>query len=210
MIKITHPEGTITREQKDWLAEHLTHVLLTVEGGVDVREGREIAFVLFQSVPEGDWYVGGRADDTYAAPGGRFVIDVTLPEASTNQTAKTQVHQDINSLFSEALGWPSEKDGLNAWVLINEVPEGHWGAQGVTYTLGRMAKQTGVQQDPGRIDYIKSYFTAKGKAYQVAGYPTDVSGLFRKLDYYNAVPRREEKRTGGPSDLVERVSVNPR
>lgn len=194
MIRIFHPEGAITREKKDRLAEQLTQLLLMIEGGIDKREGREIAFVVFQGVPTGDWYVGGRSDDTYAAPGGRFVIEVTVPEAATSQVAKTQIHQDVNRLFREALDWRSETDGLNAWVIVHEVPEGHWGAQGLTFTLGRTAKYTGVQQEPARIEYIKSYFTAKGKAYQAAGYPADVSGLYRKLDYYGAVPPLE----GGP------------
>jgi len=158
----------------------------------DKREAYEIAFVLFHAIPKGDWYIGGHADNTCAATGSRLVVEVSLPEATTNQTAKRQTHQRINDLLGKALGWPPECGGLNVWVIITKVSEGHWGAQGVTFTLERMAQHTGVEPDPTRIGYVKSYFKVKAKAFESACYPPDTAGLFRKLGHYDNISNSEQ------------------
>jgi hypothetical protein len=59
-----------------------------VEADVDKREGREIAFVMFQVMPREDCYLGG-ADNTYTTRGGRFVIEVYVARGVPGERAST-------------------------------------------------------------------------------------------------------------------------
>jgi phenylpyruvate tautomerase PptA (4-oxalocrotonate tautomerase family) len=195
LIRIQHRTDLFSREQKQQLAERLTQLLLDVEGGHDTPAGRTLAYVVFVDVPGDQWFVGGRSDTTYQIGNERILVDVTVPEASTSQSHKTRIHRAINAALAEVLGWLPDTPQMNAWVIVHEVAEGHWGANGSTFGLAQIAVFAGaatdtdtdtgtgtganVPADLERNTFVKSYFKAKASAYQSAGYPVDVSGLYR-------------------------------
>src|SRR5882762_2738434 len=74
MITVEYPQGTLSQEQKDALAEEMTHVLLEIEGGADTPDGRSIAWVRFREIAETDWYIGGTTDGKYVSAAGKFLI----------------------------------------------------------------------------------------------------------------------------------------
>ncbi len=179
LFHVEYPSGSLLPAQKAALAEKLTHVLLLIEGGADTRGGRELSYVMFREVPADDWYVGGSSGPEFVAAGGKFIVNLTVPEAATSQTFKEDIHAKVNAVFAEVLGWKDPQDGFSAWVMIREMPEGSWGARGQTYTLERIARHAAVPPDPARRQFVKAYFEAKGVMYGRAGFPAHTSGLYK-------------------------------
>jgi phenylpyruvate tautomerase PptA (4-oxalocrotonate tautomerase family) len=181
LIRIHHPANRFDAEQKQRLAERLTQLLLQIEGGHDTPAGRTLAYVVFVDVAKDQWFVGGRSDSTFQVGDERILVEVTVPEASTSQHYKSRIHAEINAALADVLAWLPERAQMNAWVIVNEVAEGHWGANGATYGLAQIVAYAGAGMpvDIERGNFVKTYFKAKAGAYQAAGYPVDVSGLYR-------------------------------
>ena len=170
LVRVTLVEGSLDEEQRAQLADELTSVLLMIEGGVDNPEGRAIAYVLFDEVQAKGWYVGGKLDDTYVYPGGRFIFHVTVPQGSCDQDRKNAVHKAVNDSLFKVIGESSEhRAGSSAWVIINEVPEGHWGAMGRMVGIRRISQI--AQMSPDRADYFEPLLAAQKRVHEAHGYP---------------------------------------
>ncbi len=162
--------GSLTDAQRSSLAEEMTAVLLMIEGGVDNPAGRAIAYVIFEEVDPRDWFVGGKLDDSYVYAGGRFIFTITVPQGSCNQERKTAVHEAVNQALVRVLGVGEEKAaGGSAWVIINEVPEGHWGAGARTVGIRRISKI--AQMSPDRAEYFEPLLAATKRMHDAHGYP---------------------------------------
>jgi len=178
MVQLTHVKGALTDEQKDQLSERMTRVLLMIEGDADTPGGRSIAWVLFNEVEPRTWAIGGRFDATYVGQAGKFLITVTVPEGSMNQTNKSAVHKAVNDAVLDITGIPDQDGaGRSVWVIINEVTEGHWGGGGRTISVGQIAKIAGVPLDGDLFAFVKNYFNAKKRVFAGADYPADTAGL---------------------------------
>jgi phenylpyruvate tautomerase PptA (4-oxalocrotonate tautomerase family) len=170
LVRVHLPRNSLSAEQRTKLAEEMTSVLLLIEGGVDNPQGRAIAYVIFNEIDPNDWLVGGRLDDTYVYPGGRFIFDVTIPQGSCDQQRKNAVHEAINNALLRVLGMPKEPgSGANAWVLINEVREGHWGAGGRMVRIRRISQL--AQMAPDRAEYFEPLLAATKRMHESHGYP---------------------------------------
>ena len=129
-------------------------------------------------VESDSWWVGGHLDGTFVAKAGKFLIYVTIPEGYMNAVHKSEVHSWINAAILEVMGLQEEPgSGANILVIINEVPEGNWGAGGKTIGLGSIADAVGLPKDGDRFQWIEQYFAAKQRALHSAGYPDDTGGL---------------------------------
>jgi phenylpyruvate tautomerase PptA (4-oxalocrotonate tautomerase family) len=80
IMQVHYPEGAPDEDHKAALAQRLTEVLIAMEGGANTAGGRGFASVLFAPVARGDWWVGGRVDDSFVAAPGRFPVHVAVPE----------------------------------------------------------------------------------------------------------------------------------
>jgi len=170
LVRVTLSKGCLSTEQRSQLAEEMTGVLLLVEGGTDNPAGRAIAYVLFNEVDPADWYIGGRLDETYVHPGGRFIFDVTVPQGSCNQERKNQVHAAVNDSLCKILGLaPDKRTAASAWVIIHEVREGHWGAAGRMVGIRNIAQF--AQMAPDRADYFEPLLAAQKKLHEAHGFP---------------------------------------
>lgn len=170
LVQVNLPKNSLSSEQRAQLAEEMTSVLLLIEGGVDNPEGRAIAYVIFNEIDPDDWFVGGRLDDTYVYPGGRFIFDVTVPQGSCNQERKNAVHAAINDALLRVLSIPKESGaGASAWVLINEVREGHWGTGGRMIGIRRIAKL--ARMDADRANYFEPLLAATKRMHKSHEYP---------------------------------------
>jgi hypothetical protein len=67
--------------------------------------------------------------------------------------------------------------GASILVIIDEVPEGYWGARGRTISLSSIADSVGLPKDGERYAWVQAYFDAKRRAYAAAGYPANIGGL---------------------------------
>lgn len=178
IMQVHYVEDTLGPEQKRSLAESLTEVLLDMEGGARTHGGRAFASVMFHPLRADDWYVGGFTDDTLVVRPGRFLVHVTIPEGYMNAAHKSQVHADVTTAILAATGTSGDENaGANIQVVIDEVPEGNWGAQGRTISLASIADSVGLPKGGERYRWVEAYFAAKARLRASAGFPADTGGL---------------------------------
>jgi phenylpyruvate tautomerase PptA (4-oxalocrotonate tautomerase family) len=181
IIRVYGPEDALDAATKAKLAQHLTDAMIAMEGGTNTWGGRAFAWVLFTSLKPDDWWVGGRRDDHFVYPPGRFLVHVTIPEGYMNAQHKRQVHASVNAAVMAAMGRADEPDpGRSILVVIDEVTEGNWGAAGQTISLNAIAGTVGLSTDGERFAWVRSYFAAKRRQFEAAGYPPDVGGLMEQ------------------------------
>lgn len=174
LLRITYHRGSLTDAQKVQLAEELTPVLIAGEVGQDNPAGRALAYVLFHEMdPRSEWFVGGKPD-LNAPNGSRFLLEIWYVEGASTQAEKSEVHAKMNAILAKTIGVDgSFPNRLTDWVIINEVPEGAWGASGVT--VGVRAANEALGGLPERAEYFERYLTAKQLVSDKHGYPTDRS-----------------------------------
>ena len=177
VLQVYFPAGSLTDGSKAALAHRLTDVLLTMEGGAKTDGGRAFATVLFTEVPTSDWWVGGSTDSTYVAPPGKFLVRVSVPEGYMNNSHKSDVHSAVNAAICDVVGDRSPNQGANVLVVIDEVPEGNWGARGQTISLAMIADSVGLSKSGERFKWVRAYFDAKARGRAAANYPPDTGGL---------------------------------
>ncbi len=182
IMQVYYPETALDDVRKADLAQRLTDALIAMEGGADTHGGRAFAWVLFTPVKSGDWFVGGRQDDHFVSPPGRFLVHVTIPEGYMNARHKSEVHAWVNAAIMAAIGRGDAPDaGRSVLVIIDEVTEGNWGAAGRTISLNSIAGSVGLARDGDRFAWVQAYFGAKRRQFAAAGYPTDVGGLLENV-----------------------------
>ncbi len=187
VIRVTYPRGALDGDQKAALAARLTDVLINMEGGAGTRGGRGFATVLITEEPADSWWVGGHLDATFVAKAGRFLVDVSIPEGYMNAEHKSAVHASVNAAIVDVTGHKADPTaGGSILVIIHEVPEGNWGCNGKTISLGDIAETVGLPKDGHRFAWVKKYFAAKARALAAAGYPPDMGGVIRDVQ---ATPR---------------------
>lgn len=181
LAHVTFVRDSLSAEQKRELAERMTAVLLEIEGGADTPGGRSIAWVLLNELGNDTWAVGGRFDDTYVSPAGKFLVDVEVPEGSMNQERKSRVHKAVNDAILELTGTQHLPGaGRSAWVRVSEIPEGAGGTSGKTASVTGIATIAGVDLDGEIFDFTKRHFAAKERAFAQHGVPADASGRLLK------------------------------
>jgi len=176
VIQLYHAKGVLDPGQKTLMAQRLTEVLLSMEGGAKTPGGLAFASILFTEVPAEDWWVGGKTDGSYVTAPGRLLARVTIPEGYMSQQHKTEVHVDVHNAIMESLGAPAT-EGSGVLVILEEVTEGNWGAGGHTISLASIAKTVGLAPDSERYQWVQAYFQAKARQFAAAGYPPGTGGL---------------------------------
>jgi phenylpyruvate tautomerase PptA (4-oxalocrotonate tautomerase family) len=177
LVTLHHPKNSLTPDQKAQLGEELTNVLLMIEGGQDTPGGRSIAWVMFNEIAEDSWYVGGRLDDKFVSPSGKFLAIVTVPEGSMNQERKSKVHAAVNDSLLRCVGKADIAGaGRSVWVQVNEIPEGHWGTSGKTAGVLGIAMVAGLTPQAPILDFTRAYLEAKTRGLDSNAYPKDTAG----------------------------------
>lgn len=178
IMQVHHAEGALDANQKAALAERLTMLLLTMEGGANTEGGRAFAWVMFYPIATADWYVGGRTDLRHVAAPGKFLVHVTIPEGYMNVTHKREVQSGVTGAILDVLGARNVPDaGASVLVVIDEVTEGDWAARGAPISIASIAGTVGLPKNGERYAWVEAYFAAKARQYAAAGYPVDTGGL---------------------------------
>jgi phenylpyruvate tautomerase PptA (4-oxalocrotonate tautomerase family) len=121
-IQLTVPVGTLTEEGRATIQRTLAGVLLKWEGAPDNEFFRAQAWSYLHELPNGVQVTA--ADDKP-----RLRVDVTVPAGALSDSRKAGlVEEATQAVLSAAALDPSES--LRVWVLINEQPDGTWGAGG--------------------------------------------------------------------------------
>lgn len=172
LLRMTYHRGSLTDAQKVRLAEQLTPILIAGEVGEDNPAARSLAYVLFHEMdPRSEWFVGGKPDTT-PPQGGRFLLEIWYLEGASTQREKSAVHAAMNEVLSGVVGVDgSFPKRLTDWIIVNEVPEGNWGASGVT--VGIRAANEALGGAPARADYFERFLTAKQHAKDAHGFPVE-------------------------------------
>jgi phenylpyruvate tautomerase PptA (4-oxalocrotonate tautomerase family) len=178
IMNVNFSAGELDATAKADLARRLTDVMIRMEGGADTEGGRAFAWVIFTEVPQDNWWAGGEIGNRYVAPPGRFLVRVSIPEGYMNAEHKSEVHRWTTDAVLAATDASSLEVGCNIQVIIDEAPEGNWGAGGRTITLASIAESVGLSKTSDRFAWSKAYFDAKGRARRAAGYPVDAGGLW--------------------------------
>jgi len=136
MIDVTLPEGALSDEQRDALADRLTNTILKWEGAAEIPFSRQITVVYFDERPAGSIYVAGQP-----AYEPRYRVLVTIPEGSiTDDERKAGLVEEITRDVVEVYGTDDEAASFRVWVFIHEVPDGHWGGAGRVFRLRDIVK----------------------------------------------------------------------
>lgn len=120
-LDVTIPAGALSDQAREQLPEKLGATLLHWEGAPDTDFFRSITWThLVELPPEAI-----RTPDGEAEP--HVVVDVSVPQGALSERRKAGLVEGITDDVLEATGWGDDA-ALRVWVLINEVPEGNWGA----------------------------------------------------------------------------------
>jgi phenylpyruvate tautomerase PptA (4-oxalocrotonate tautomerase family) len=178
IMNVCYAAGGLDAAAKADLAARLTDVLIRMEGGANTHGGRAFAWVLFDEVPGGDWWVGGAADDSFVSPPGRFLVHVTIPEGYMNADHKREVHAWVNeAILATTHSADPAATGASILVVIDEVPEGNWGCAGKPISIESIADSVGLSKTSERFAWVESYFAAKARMLTASRYPGDLGGL---------------------------------
>jgi phenylpyruvate tautomerase PptA (4-oxalocrotonate tautomerase family) len=178
IMQVLYPQLALDPKSKVVLAQKLTDVLIKMEGGAGTQAGCAFASVLLTPIDPENWFVGGVTDGTFVAKAGKFLVYVTIPEGYMNATHKTEVHSWVNDAILQVTGFSGDSTaGANILVVINEVPEGNWGANGKTIGLDSISEAVGLSKHSERFQWVEKYFAAKERALKAAGYPEDTGGV---------------------------------
>jgi phenylpyruvate tautomerase PptA (4-oxalocrotonate tautomerase family) len=144
LIDLTYPAGVFTPEARTALVDGLTTVLLRAERAPDTEFFRNIAWVHVHELPDGTVLAAGRPVERPT-----FRVQVTIPEGALSPRRKQELVAEATRVVCEAAGLEAA-DSLRVWVLINEVPDGNWGAGGQIVTFDQLARYAAQEREqPG-------------------------------------------------------------
>jgi 4-oxalocrotonate tautomerase family enzyme len=79
------------------------------------------------------------------------LVHVTVPAGSLSDARKQLMVEKVSAAAIEAEGLPdNERTRMLTWVIINEVPDGNWGAGGGVVRLQDIGRAFGVTEDSPR------------------------------------------------------------
>jgi phenylpyruvate tautomerase PptA (4-oxalocrotonate tautomerase family) len=125
MIDITYPEGAITAQQREALANELTTALLHAERAPDTEFFRSITWAIVHEQPAGTMLAAGRPVD---APVVR--VEATTPQGALSDRRRAEFVEAATKAIGSAFGIPESETLTRVWVVHREIAEGSWGAGG--------------------------------------------------------------------------------
>lgn len=146
LIHVNVPEGALDQERKSRLVDRLTREVLKVEGAPETAAGLEIAWLFLNEVTAGAWAIAGTSQGV--ADGIRYLVQVTVPKGSLNDDRKKLMVETVTRVIADVEGVPTvELSPQRVWCMINEVPDGNWGAGGHIFRFVDIARAAGVDTD---------------------------------------------------------------
>jgi phenylpyruvate tautomerase PptA (4-oxalocrotonate tautomerase family) len=146
MMNLTYPEGTLTPEEREDVAEKLTTALLRAERAPDTEFFRSITWVHVHELPAGAVLAAGKPVEKPI-----LRLEVTTPEGALSERRRAEMVGAATEILCEAAAIPAEEALTRVWVLMHEIPEGQWGAGGeIVYfqRLKDLAKAEREQEAP--------------------------------------------------------------
>jgi phenylpyruvate tautomerase PptA (4-oxalocrotonate tautomerase family) len=126
-VEVFVPAGSLSNDQRKVISERLVAEVMVAEGAPDTNTARDISWLLLHETDT--WSVGGRPLSAEEPP--RYVVRVGVPAGSMDDAKRALMVERVTAVLAEADGDPERlyKRPV-AWVHIDEIPEGNWGAMG--------------------------------------------------------------------------------
>ena len=124
LLDVTYPQGALSEDARERLADELTAALLRAERAPDTEFFRSITWLYLHELPVHAVRRAGRPAEQPT-----FKVEATTPEGALSDRRRKEFVADATRAVREAAGI-AEEDALRVWVLCHEVAEGSWGAAG--------------------------------------------------------------------------------
>ena len=135
-VEVFTPRGAVSEARRNLLGERLVACVMQAEGAPDTPAARSISWLIWQEMD--GWWVGGRR--AAASAPARFVVRVAVPAGSLDDTKRRDMVERVTRVLAETDDDPARLTHEPvAWVHINEIPEGNWGAMGRVVRFGDIA-----------------------------------------------------------------------
>lgn len=144
LIEVEVPEGALDSAGRMLFIEELTAVVLKVEEVPDSAQSRALTWVLIKEIPKGHWAIGGQCP-----PDLRFLVRASVPAGTLSIARKRRMGLEIYKLLSKRCGRALRPD--EAWIIVNEVPEGNWTAGGKSLRLEDIRQFMGIVVKEGHV-----------------------------------------------------------
>ncbi|MDX3523055.1 tautomerase family protein [Streptomyces scabiei] len=122
MIRLTAPAGSLTEKGRASVQRELAAALLRWERAPDLPFFRAQAWSYLIELPEG-------AQTTAEDDEPRFLVEVTVPQGALDDERRAGLVAEATTTVLDAAGL-SQDHAMRVWVLVNDQPEGTWGAGG--------------------------------------------------------------------------------
>ena len=116
-------------------------MLLRAERASDTEFFRKITWIHVHELDDGAMLAAGRPVSEPV-----FRVQVTIPLGALSERRKQELVSEATRVVSEAAGL-GDQDGLRVWILINEVPDGNWGAAGAVVQFEQLRQYAAAERE---------------------------------------------------------------
>ncbi|WP_024802291.1 tautomerase family protein [Nocardia sp. BMG51109] len=126
-VELFVPKGSLDQERREKIGGRLVSEVMLAEGAPDTEAARSISWLVVNEIDA--WFVGGRQLPAGEKP--KYVVRVGVPAGSMNDDKRADIVRRVTRVLADADADPARfAQPAAAWVHINEIPEGNWGACG--------------------------------------------------------------------------------
>ncbi|MGI5490322.1 tautomerase family protein [Microtetraspora malaysiensis] len=126
-VELFVPKGSLDQEHREKIGGQLVSEVMIAEGAPDTEAARSISWLVVNEIDA--WFVGGRQVPAGEKP--KYVVRVGVPAGSINDDKRRDIVRRVTRVLADADVDPGRFTQVTAaWVLIDEIPEGNWGAGG--------------------------------------------------------------------------------
>ena len=138
LVKI--PKGSFAAEQRSKLVKKLNEAAAAAEQIPDDPNKRFLCWVLIDEVEPGAWTCGALDMTAQLLP---CIAIIYLPAGVLDSASRAQYVNLVHEAFKQALP-AGEKRKLATSVVLHDVADGAWGANGAIWRLADFAKAAGL------------------------------------------------------------------
>lgn len=126
-VELFVPKGSLDEDRREKIGAQLVSEVMIAEGAPDTEAARSISWLVVNEIDA--WFVGGRRLPAGEKP--KYVVRVGVPAGSMNDDKRRDIVRRVTRVLADADADPGRfTEATAAWVHINEIPEGNWGARG--------------------------------------------------------------------------------